>query len=420
MCSAVLAPQRVRLQRRIVEEHGPAVLVEVPLGDRLAGVRRFNIDTFAEQRTGSVVALSPRSRATNWTARDWYVRVRNHAASQPDPQLGPEFGRARHQLAVDMLARLICLRQNARHALLRDIPDRPLRDCLERAARCLRAGAWVSSIYGLAYGPSASETALPDMGDALWILSGESPVRTSSSTTAGRIQLPILGAFDWGVRGTGGFFPLHFGSPAAPPFPAHALAHRCGTFGTLGGVIRLAETPNELYGLTCAHVVLCEPLDGKGTPVFRWKDALKGWEEWSVLHDWANSTACADDPVDAAIVGPLPKSAHADAWPVLDRADFQPTRLKQSIYLHGAGSGHARATVGLIGKAKLPQLRAGAWCTNMFLDLAFCPSYTASGDSGAIVRDEATDKPVGLHLAGNEHYSVFQPLRRIAEEFAFA
>lgn len=51
-----------------------------------------------------------------------------------------------------------------------------------------------------------------------------------------------------------------------------------------------------------------------------------------------------------------------------------------------------------------------------FTDQVFCSRYSAGGDSGSLVIDEATGKAVGLHFAGANGGSVFSPIRPILRE----
>jgi hypothetical protein len=51
-----------------------------------------------------------------------------------------------------------------------------------------------------------------------------------------------------------------------------------------------------------------------------------------------------------------------------------------------------------------------------FLDQVFCTRYSAGGDSGSLVIEEATGKAVGLHFAGANGGSVFSPIRPILRE----
>lgn len=51
-----------------------------------------------------------------------------------------------------------------------------------------------------------------------------------------------------------------------------------------------------------------------------------------------------------------------------------------------------------------------------FLDQVFCSRYSAGGDSGSLVIEQATSKAVGLHFAGANGGSVFSPIRPILKE----
>jgi len=48
-----------------------------------------------------------------------------------------------------------------------------------------------------------------------------------------------------------------------------------------------------------------------------------------------------------------------------------------------------------------------------YTDQVFCTRYSAPGDSGSLVLEEATGKAVGLHFAGANGGSVFSPIRPI-------
>src|SRR5262249_30154147 len=50
-----------------------------------------------------------------------------------------------------------------------------------------------------------------------------------------------------------------------------------------------------------------------------------------------------------------------------------------------------------------------------FMDQVFCTRYSKPGDSGSLVLDEATGKAVGLHFAGANGGSVFNPIDKVLE-----
>jgi V8-like Glu-specific endopeptidase len=54
-----------------------------------------------------------------------------------------------------------------------------------------------------------------------------------------------------------------------------------------------------------------------------------------------------------------------------------------------------------------------------FLDQVLCERYTAGGDSGSIVVDKKSGKIVGLHFAGANGGSVFNPIREVIKALKF-
>lgn len=54
-----------------------------------------------------------------------------------------------------------------------------------------------------------------------------------------------------------------------------------------------------------------------------------------------------------------------------------------------------------------------------FLDQVYCTRYTKPGDSGSIVVDKASGKIVGLHFAGAEGGSVFNPIAEVIAALKF-
>lgn len=425
-CKRALNHPLLRIQQRLVRDAG-AVIVPAETAAGLAGVRKLPAQPVGGHGPEPLVAVSPRRRDTRWSPAAWFKDVQEFSAQALadghavggetcSSLAGDIFEKRRFELAVDMLVRLVCLSQNARHNLLSELRDVALKSALEYAAQCMRRGWWTDKIEGLAYGRAPGERS----GDApigLQVLtSASAKTLPGASEAERRIDLPYLGRFLWQVEHVGELdaaAALH----ARPPHPGVALGHPSGQFGTLSGVVRLEDRPNDFFGLTCAHVVLRDEADGFGSSALRWDDSVGEWVRWSAVHDWASKDENANDPIDAALIGPLEAPAEA-----VQLIPFEPVRvtLLQEVSLHGAFSGKCTSEVERIGKLRLRNPWYRGWKRIQYLDLAFCRPYTGGGDSGSVVMDSAAGRPVGLHFAGSQSTSAFQPIIKVAQEFGFS
>ena len=54
-----------------------------------------------------------------------------------------------------------------------------------------------------------------------------------------------------------------------------------------------------------------------------------------------------------------------------------------------------------------------------FIDQVLCERYTAGGDSGSVVVEKQTGKIVGLHFAGANGGSVFNPIQDVIKALKF-
>jgi hypothetical protein len=54
-----------------------------------------------------------------------------------------------------------------------------------------------------------------------------------------------------------------------------------------------------------------------------------------------------------------------------------------------------------------------------FIDQVLCSQYSRPGDSGSIVVDKETGKIVGLHFAGSDEGSVFNPIDAVMKALKF-
>jgi hypothetical protein len=55
-----------------------------------------------------------------------------------------------------------------------------------------------------------------------------------------------------------------------------------------------------------------------------------------------------------------------------------------------------------------------------FVDQVLCTRYTEGGDSGSIVVDRDSGAIVGLHFAGSEQGSIFNPIREVVKKLKFS
>ncbi len=202
----------------------------------------------------------------------------------------------------------------------------------------------------------------------------------------------------------------------SPIQPGNSIGHVDITAGTLGAIV----TKNKsLHVLSNSHVLAKEGTAKLGDNIIYPGDAdhgklandlvakLSGFKKFLLGGNFVNRVDCAIAEVLPARIGELKSDIKGLALP---RGTIKPKRGMKVVKVGrttGKTSGEIRDInfrfvlnydeVGPVG----------------FLDQVLCTRYTKPGDSGSLVLDKASGRAVGLHFAGANGGSVFNPIDEV-------
>ena len=205
-----------------------------------------------------------------------------------------------------------------------------------------------------------------------------------------------------------------------PIQPGFSVGHPNITAGTLGAVIGPARSPRILSN---SHVLADSGRAAIGDPILFPGPDDHGEDPGDVIGtltqvvpfvtggDFVNRMDVA-----VATIAPGRRSELRSRIPTLGivaSSTAEPVRGMQVVKV-GRTTGLTRGTVRDVNFRFV--LDYGTGSVVGFLDQVFCTRYSAGGDSGSLVIEEATGKAVGLHFAGANGGSVFSPIRPILRE----
>jgi hypothetical protein len=189
--------------------------------------------------------------------------------------------------------------------------------------------------------------------------------------------------------------------------------------GTLGCLVRKRSAPDQVFLLSCSHVIALSGVAKVGDPILRiGKGDPSTDAPIATLTDWYRFTDAMPNAMDAAIALVTSDSVS----PVIDHFGL-PTGIGyfvtpgMSVQLSGAKSGFVGSTIwddNFILQTDIT-LDGGSEPLR-FRDQVSCDVYTTNGDSGAAVLN-SFGRVVGLHFYGSTECSVFTPIRPILERF---
>jgi hypothetical protein len=203
-----------------------------------------------------------------------------------------------------------------------------------------------------------------------------------------------------------------------PIQPGYSIGHVDITAGTLGAIV---SKGGELYLLSNSHVLAVSGTAHKGDSIV-YPGAADGGampeDLVAKLADFKKFTTGGDfvNQFDCAIAKPT-TSRLADVVSAIKglgvpSGTIKPVRGMKVVKV-GRTSGkttgevrdvHFRFTLDYEGVGEVG-----------FIDQVLCTRYTKPGDSGSLVLDEKSGKAVGLHFAGANGGSVFNPIDTVLE-----
>jgi hypothetical protein len=205
-----------------------------------------------------------------------------------------------------------------------------------------------------------------------------------------------------------------------PIQPGFSVGHPNISAGTLGAVIGPARSPRILSN---SHVLADSGRAAIGDPILFPGPDDDGEDPGDVIGTLTQVVPFVTGghfvnrmDVAVATIAPGRRSELRSRIPTLGivaSSTTDPVRGMQVVKV-GRTTGLTRGTVRDVNFRFV--LDYGTGTVVGFLDQVFCTRYSAGGDSGSLVIEEATGKAVGLHFAGANGGSVFSPIRPILRE----
>lgn len=205
-----------------------------------------------------------------------------------------------------------------------------------------------------------------------------------------------------------------------PIQPGFSVGHPNITAGTLGAIIGPARSPRILSN---SHVLADSGRAAIGDPILFPGPDDNGRDPADVIGTLTQIVPFVTggqfvNRMDAAVatIAPGRRAELRSRIPTLGivpSGTTDPVRGMQIVKV-GRTTGLTRGTVKDVNFRFVLDYGAGGLVG--FIDQVFCTRYSAGGDSGSLVIDEATGKAVGLHFAGANGGSVFSPIRPILRE----
>lgn len=198
-----------------------------------------------------------------------------------------------------------------------------------------------------------------------------------------------------------------------PVQPGYSIGHVDVSAGTLGAVV---SKGGEFFLLSNSHVLALSGTAKKGDSIIYPGDAdggkmpddlvakLADFEKFVTGGEFVNRADCAIAKPTAARRADVVSEIKGVGVP---RGKIKPVRGMQVVKV-------GRTTGKTTGEVRDVNFRFTLDYDEVgevgFIDQVLCTRYTKPGDSGSLVVDKATGKAVGLHFAGANGGSVFNPI----------
>jgi hypothetical protein len=236
------------------------------------------------------------------------------------------------------------------------------------------------------------------------------------------VSTPSGAAVFTDVQVIGRVVPQKINRRRSPLQSGYSVGHVKITAGTLGAIVRKGKT---LYLLSNSHVLALSGTAKKGDKVtYPGPDdlgsspeqivgTLADFEEFEATEDFVNHVDAALARIDKKWADKLDLSIFP-AKPPFKLAD--PVR-GMKIAKRGRTTGDTEGTVRDVNfSIAINYDEVGKVG---FIDQVLCTRYSRGGDSGAIVADKKSGAIVGLHFAGSEQGSVFNPIKEVVKRLKF-
>lgn len=201
-----------------------------------------------------------------------------------------------------------------------------------------------------------------------------------------------------------------------PVQPGNSIGHVDTTAGTLGAIVTKA---NVLHILSNSHVLAQSGTAKKGDVIIYPGDAdtgkmpddlvakLADFKKFVTGGDFVNHVDCAIAKPTAARLADLVSEIKGLGFP---KGTIKPKRGMKVVKV-------GRTTNKTTGEIRDVNFRFVLDYDEVgevgFIDQVLCTRYTKPGDSGSLVLDQASGRAVGLHFAGANGGSVFNPIDEV-------
>jgi hypothetical protein len=202
-----------------------------------------------------------------------------------------------------------------------------------------------------------------------------------------------------------------------------SVGHIKSTAGTLGAIVKRGS---KLFILSNSHVLAMSgkgkpgdvivypgPADG-GTAAGNRAASLTEFVPFDTSGAMVNRVDAALAEIDPARLGNLNLKIHKATAPYATTLPVRGMKVTKSGRTTGVKTGEV-TDVNFRFVLKYPGVSGKVG----YIDQVLCTRYTDGGDSGSIVVDAASGKIVGLHFAGAEGGSVFNPIRAVVKALGF-
>ena len=202
-----------------------------------------------------------------------------------------------------------------------------------------------------------------------------------------------------------------------PVQPGNSVGHVDITAGTLGAIVMKGQRPHILSN---SHVLAVSGAAKKGDAIIYPGHAdngkapadlvatLSGFKKFVKGGAFVNRVDCAIAKPTAARRADLVSEIKGIGFP---KGSIKAVRGMKVMKV-GRTTGKTHGIVRDVNFRFVLDYGAGVGEVG-FLDQVLCSRYTKPGDSGSLVIDEATGKAVGLHFAGANGGSVFNPIDEV-------
>jgi hypothetical protein len=227
-----------------------------------------------------------------------------------------------------------------------------------------------------------------------------------------RDRRPPDGALNGG-RGSARFHarPVSFGA---------GISHARGELGSLGCLVT-KRGDSARYLLSACHVLALAGAAQVGDAIVEPARPDPGAAPLATLTDFeplkTDDTANTFDAAIAVVNRPADVDVTIPLIGVPPPRPMKPA-LYQSVRKYGAGTGHTLGVITAVARRATVELGDDSYLFEGVIEVAGAEGpFSTGGDSGALVVDARTRRPIGLIIGGDTLHSYVSPITRVLKRF---